>query len=870
LGANYARALYGTNSQGAVLQGNGSEIRKNIYGTDGLLYGQKVFDTTGTQTQYFVWNTGRDSAGNLTQYHRGSAAGSPEYEHTTAYEVGESYREKSVTGVHIGGGGSGTTTSTYDANGFLVGVTDSGQSANNRTFVNDAAGRVLYARQGDHVQRQLVVNGEVMGRYGEVIDDKVARTAEGAPSFTTMADFQFGSQATGGNTPARPDTTHTVGAGDSLKSLAKAYYGDERLWYRIAEANGLFTSDELTAGQVLKIPGTESSLNGAGTFKPYDPSRVVGDTTPFVPLPKPKKLSFFGQLAAIIVFIVVAYYAPEYLPAMIEEIGGSVAVQASAAAAASTASQATSMALGGQDHFSWKQVALSAISAGVTQGLPADLGGAPGSIGNTVARAATGNVITQGIGVATGLQDHFSWQSVAASAVGAGVGQAVGGAMGLSDPNIVRGMSPSELFGARLVTGLAAGTATAVSRGGRVAVQQIAVDAFGSVIGSSLSETSSEMNKPTSAHDYRNGSDIASDSYNPVSSYGYRNSADLQADNYNPAVELGYRNQIDRSSDSYNRASEYGYRNEMDVASDGFDPASLYRYRNGMDVASDQASAAKQWRERMARVTESEQTRERNRFASMAQESGGASFDMRAARKAQDARDLAAYQSRLSSLPVQYASTYDPAPARAAAARNGALLNYLSGQGSMALGGVVSAGVMLGTNDVVSASITTDAVEPFDSLVAPTGGSAASRLGRVRGSRAVDLAKKYEADIRDIYGDVPFAQRTYTALVNGQRVKGVADNVAVINGTSTAIEAKYVDEWTTSLRNPASQDGNRPWAVAEQQKMIDQAVKYSRAFEQTLYHTNSLELANHYAPLFEQAGATNFKFVITPPNSFKP
>jgi filamentous hemagglutinin len=56
----------------------------------------------------------------------------------------------------------------------------------------------------------------------------------------------------------------------------------------------------------------------------------------------------------------------------------------------------------------------------------------------------------------------------------------------------------------------------------------------------------------------------------------------------------------------------------------------------------------------------------------------------------------------------------------------------------------------------------------------------------------------------------------------------------------------------------------------EQQKMIDQAVKYSRAFEQTIYHTNSVDLANHYAPLFERAGATSFKFVITPPITRKP
>ncbi len=150
------------------------------------------------------------------------------------------------------------------------------------------------------------------------------------------------------------------------------------------------------------------------------------------------------------------------------------------------------------------------------------------------------------------------------------------------------------------------------------------------------------------------------------------------------------------------------------------------------------------------------------------------------------------------------------------------------------------------------------------------GGSAASRFGRVRGSRPIDLAKKYEADVRSLYGEMPFQQRTYEAFINGRWVAGVADNVAMLNGRNTAIEAKYVDDWANSLRNPASPEGSRPWAVVERQKMIDQAVKYNGAFEQTIYHTNSVELANHYAPLFEKAGATNFKFVITPSTTLKP
>ena len=388
----------------------------------------------------------------------------------------------------------GSTLQAYDANGFLTSVTDGKQSAspNNRAFVNDAAGRLLYANQGGHVQRQLIANGQVLGRYGEVVDDKVARS-QGVPSFTSVAQFGFGFEAQGGDTPRSQDRSHVLRAGDTLQGLAQMYFGDSRLWYRIAEANGMASNTELSPGQLVKIPGgTERAANAADTFKPYDPSEVVGDTSPFIPQPK-KKSSFLKKLIVAIVAVVVAYFTQQWqlLKDMSVLLKGAIM-----GAAASTAGQVTGMALGIQDKFSWKQVALSAIGGGVSAGLPTGdlLGTKAGSIPNTMLRAAIGNTLTQGIGVVTGLQKSFDWRGVAASAVGAGVGQMVGGALGLDNPNVVRGMSPGQLFGARLATGLAAGAAAAVARGGKVEIQQVAVDAFGNALGESLA---SEMSSPS-------------------------------------------------------------------------------------------------------------------------------------------------------------------------------------------------------------------------------------------------------------------------------------------------------------------------------------------------------------------------------------
>ncbi|MBV1790831.1 hypothetical protein KQ940_22445, partial [Marinobacterium sp. D7] len=134
----------------------------------------------------------------------------------------------------------------------------------------------------------------------------------------------------------------------------------------------------------------------------------------------------------------------------------------------------------------------------------------------------------------------------------------------------------------------------------------------------------------------------------------------------------------------------------------------------------------------------------------------------------------------------------------------------------------------------------------------------------VSGSRAIDLGQSYEVGVRGLYGDVPFSQRQYEALVDGKWVSGVADNVVTIGGKNTAIEAKFVDDWAASIRNPGSPNGARPWAVVEQQKMLDQATKYNAAFDNIIYHTNSTDLATYYSKVFTDAGINNFKFVITP------
>jgi nucleoid-associated protein YgaU len=57
-----------------------------------------------------------------------------------------------------------------------------------------------------------------------------------------------------------PGQTHTVGEGDTLRSIAQQYYGDGEMWQKIFEANKDTIGadpDSIKIGQSLKIPPKE-------------------------------------------------------------------------------------------------------------------------------------------------------------------------------------------------------------------------------------------------------------------------------------------------------------------------------------------------------------------------------------------------------------------------------------------------------------------------------------------------------------------------------------------------------------------------------------------------------------------------------------
>ncbi|MGD7170570.1 hypothetical protein, partial [Ralstonia pseudosolanacearum] len=164
---------------------SGNAITVPVYTT------QTVTDTAEVSTY--------DAAGNALGYRVTQNGTVTDY--TFSQAVYEGYQEGGVSAVSSAGS-SGSTGEQYDANGFLVGLTDSTQGANNRSFVNDANGHILRKNQQGNLLNQLVVNGQVMGTYGVGTDPSSPANSDGSPNYTTQGNFDLGYQPVTNSYPA--------------------------------------------------------------------------------------------------------------------------------------------------------------------------------------------------------------------------------------------------------------------------------------------------------------------------------------------------------------------------------------------------------------------------------------------------------------------------------------------------------------------------------------------------------------------------------------------------------------------------------------------------------------------------------------------
>ena len=442
-----------------------------------------------------------------------------------------------------------TTSFTYDGSGALASIYIADARPRTVTFVNDANGQAIKRDESDGNYNATTggdphdiwhrFGGKQMGAVGNngtldtdyatsIANRTIAPPTSNPGAFrfgrtygSMHADFDLSNEAITSYSQGVGAGSYAVRQGDTLETIAAQLWGDSTLWYKLAEANGMSAPNGLTEGQRLTIPaGVMKNHHNASTFKPFDPAETVGDINPTSPQPKKAKrggkCGVFGMILLIAVAVAVTVLTSGALAAAsisavsgtsvglgagIAALGGTavggfglttigmVTIGAVGAAAGSIVSQGLGVATGLQDKFSWKSVAMAAISGGVGGGLGGVIKGAGILAG--AARGALGSAITQGIGVAVGLQKKFDWAGVAAAGISGGVGSVVGKALGAGPMSDLSARNIGANAATSAASAIAGAAARSLLQGTSFGDNLLAAlpDVIGSTIGNVIAHT---------------------------------------------------------------------------------------------------------------------------------------------------------------------------------------------------------------------------------------------------------------------------------------------------------------------------------------------------------------------------------------------
>jgi YD repeat-containing protein len=483
-------ALYASQADKLKEFGIGLDTRTYAYDAAGQVQRLKYRTLSGEFLDDVYYRTipehagGYDAAGRLTGYSVVPRDRKTHSYYDSSYIGFDSYKESTVIGRN--NSPPKTTTIEYDVNGNVIKVTDSGAPDLTRRYINDANGHVLQKTQNGKTTYSLVANGEVLGDSGaESSGIGFANTYESASSAANTA----------------APSIYTAQGGETLQGIAKAVWGDSRLWYLIADANGKTGRETLVAGEIIKLPSRTNTVHSDNTtFKPYNVSEAIGDTRPVLPVPTGGNgggCGAIGTIIKIVVAVIVTFYATAAAAKLFGATGGfslnAVAAGAVGAAAGSIASQGVGIAMGMQDKINWQGVRLAALGGGVSAGVAGQFNSTLGPATSSAAlavRAGVANMMSQGLAVATGLQEKFEWRNVAAAAAGAAVGGKVSDSLAKSKSFQFLGKF-GEPLARGTISGFAAGLTAQVVSKGRIDIARVAADAFGNAIGSSLAAMSS-------------------------------------------------------------------------------------------------------------------------------------------------------------------------------------------------------------------------------------------------------------------------------------------------------------------------------------------------------------------------------------------
>jgi YD repeat-containing protein len=475
--------------------GLSGQVQFNEYDAAGRLLFQRNYNANW-QEQDNVSYTNYDAVGNVLRYQVNSVQGTAytnTYTNTLVRYSGYEVATQSGTSTLLQ---PGQTNYQYDVNGNLIAVTDTTDAANNRSFVNDVTGQILQKTQGSAVERELIANGNLVGTTGMGTDPNGVSSGPN-PTFVDLTNFDPTYRPINANFPAPTPGAYTVNAGDTLQNIAQGAYGDSKLWYLIADANGLSSNNDLRVGQTLNIPNRVTDVhNSSSDFKPYDAGSVVGSTTPNLPDPPAQSDGggcggVLGIIVMVVVMIVTVVFQQYYaLPeeASVEGAGAAteaasvldaMATAAEVGAVSDAATQLIGDAIGTHHGFDLLETVEAAGTAMIT-GTGAG-GGGFSSVADMMMAAAVRNAATQGIRLALHQQKSFSWAQVAESAVAAPVASEVSGLAGQA----LNGIDAPKVL-TEFVQGAVSSTVTQAMVGGKINAASVITDGFGNIRGDDL------------------------------------------------------------------------------------------------------------------------------------------------------------------------------------------------------------------------------------------------------------------------------------------------------------------------------------------------------------------------------------------------
>ena len=289
--------------------------------------------------------------------------------------------------------GTYATTLTYDPNGHLISAYIGDGQPHEVTYVNNVAGEVLDRTDSAGPEQEYYYLGaQTIGDIGNAGPSQtdyasaINQQYQGATA-SAAANFDQNYTAISPTNPGDSAATYTVQAGDTLQSIAQTLWGDSNLWYLIADANGLSSSQTLAAGSSLIIPNDVINIgHTSSTGTPYNSTQATGYIQPTAAPPPHKSASLCATIGNIII---------EIIGAVVSTIVGPVA--------GDLVTQGLKLATGLQSKFSWNELGESFVQGLVDVAVPQV----------PIVGPAIDDALAQGIDVATGLQKQFNWSEVA-------------------------------------------------------------------------------------------------------------------------------------------------------------------------------------------------------------------------------------------------------------------------------------------------------------------------------------------------------------------------------------------------------------------------------------------------------------------------